>query len=751
MLRVIRLSVSASQRRWCAIDNVRNIGIIAHIDAGKTTTTERMLRVSNKKTKAGAVDQGTTTTDYMDQERERGITIQSALAHFDWGKDGKIWLIDTPGHADFTSEVEKTLRVTDGAVAVFDGVKGVEAQSKTVLLQTKRYKLPFISYVNKMDRKGADYEKVLSHLEEFVHIPVLPLQLPVFTEGRFFGVVDLIHLNLISWEGESKQTKPLPDDYKKAAHSLRARLLDSLSGVSDVIADTLLDCLDNDDDAGLAIDSSLIEKEVATACKARLATPAICGSSAKGMGVETLLDSVMSYLPSPRERSPLFAAHPSDLEVSSQFTKKDPLAAVIFKVSVSGREASSASRATLVRVYSGELRDGHRLLNSTRDKKQTVKGISIVHGEDFSKSIPSLGPGGIGCVWGLDHSYTGDTLIDSSSTRFELSGIHLPVPVVSSCFEPYSSKEQAKLDQALEVIQLEDPAIHVNINEFGQTVVSGMGSLHLDITKTKIERGWNIEVYPGHVKVKHREWFSSEGEMEHRFLTKEDNEMSAACNIKMRLTPVEPDSNGMVPTQSTVTMSLSEATLDGETLNKVKQKWFSELKRGVTQALGCGVLVYDEVCGVKIDIYDFETLPCASKETVGNAADYTTKLLMQKLRSEARLLEPIMKLEVTIHSTDIDMIASIRHDITSNRRGSVVSQIDGKDDTTLVCSVPSTELETYAPNLMAMSTGSATFVSSFEGFRVVYNDEIVQAAKTDSIGFTDDIGLDDDDDDDDQY
>ena len=736
MLRIVRLSVQ-HQRRWCSIDFVRNIGIIAHIDAGKTTTTERMLEVSKNKTRVGKVDSGTTTTDYMDQERERGITIQSALAHFNWGKDNKIWLIDTPGHADFTAEVEKTLRVTDGAVAVFDGVKGVEAQSKTVLLQTKKYKLPFISYVNKMDRAQANFEKVLADLESFIQIPTLPLQSPIYEDRAYVGFVDLISMKLVTWNsGNVVSSDELTDEQKENAHTLRVRLLDSLSGVSDIIADKYIECMDNNDDMGFQIPQSLIIKEIATACKNRLATPAICGSSAKGIGVETLLDSVVTYLPSPKERRALVATHPDDLVISNNFLKKDPLAAVVFKVVVNGRDSNSVSRATLVRVYSGELREGQKLLNSTRDKKQTVKAISTVHGEDFSQKTTSLGPGGIGCVWGLDHSYTGDTLCDSAGAPFQLGGITLPVPVVSSCFEPYSGRENHLLEQALEVVQLEDPAIHVHTNEFGQKVVSGMGVLHIEITKIKIERGWQIEIFTSHVKVKHREWFSSGDEVEHTFLTKENDEKSAACILRLRLTPKVVNEHGLVPTQSSVSMSLSETTMDTASLTKIKQKWFSEIKRGVLQALGCGVLVFDEVCGVNVDVLDFQTLSCASKETVANAADYTTKILMERLKDDAKLLEPIMRVEIIIHSTDLSIITSIRDDVMTNRRGTVISQQDGNQDTVLICSIPSTELETYASNLMSMSTGSATFVSSFEGFRVVHNEQVVQSARDDAIGWT---------------
>eukprot|EP00659_Diplonema_papillatum_P021886 gene21886-33625_t len=430
------------------IENVRNIGIVAHIDAGKTTTTERFLFASQHKTRMGEVDDGTTTTDYMDQERERGITIQSALTQVEW-RGHEVRIIDTPGHVDFTMEVERSLRVLDGAVAIFDAVNGVEAQSRTVLMQAEKYELPFVTYINKMDRPQADFVKAIDSVERLIGLPVLPIQAPLFEQNRFVGFTDLLTLECFKWSDSGEITKTTLNEehesvdngrssLKPDALRLRARLLDSLGGVSDKVFTEYIKALEDDDEAGLTVSMEMVNREIARASKSRLATVALCGSSGKNIAVPPVLDAAIDYLPSPRERPALVAHTPAGKVITTEFLEKDPLAVMVFKVIVQGQDVTTVARATLVR---------------------SVRSISKVDGDNFSVEADVLGPGSVGCVHGLDSSFTGDTLCADRKGSFVLEGVTVPVPVVSASLEPYSEKEDRILEKALEIVKLEDPSI----------------------------------------------------------------------------------------------------------------------------------------------------------------------------------------------------------------------------------------------------------------------------------------------------
>eukprot|EP01059_Diplonema_ambulator_P008806 TRINITY_DN1856_c0_g1_i2.p1 TRINITY_DN1856_c0_g1~~TRINITY_DN1856_c0_g1_i2.p1 ORF type:complete len:737 (+),score=150.87 TRINITY_DN1856_c0_g1_i2:118-2328(+) len=713
------------------IRNVRNIGVVAHIDAGKTTTTERMLYFSEAKSKMGDVDMGNTTTDYMDQERERGITIQSALTKLKWGKIG-VWIIDTPGHVDFTMEVERTLRVLDGAVAVFDGVKGVEAQSRTVLQQAAKFQIPFITYVNKMDRSTANFTAAIDSVENLINIPVVPLQAPLVIADHFVGFADLLSMRFVRYTSmggvEVVPDAEVPKDQLATAKTLRMRLLDSLSGVSDVIADKYLECLDANDDEGMTIPPDLIKSELTKATKARKATPAVLGSSAKSIGIQPLLDAIADYLPSPVERPPLEAEEPAGKLISKEFKEKDPLAAVVFKVQVQGKDVKSVQRATLVRVYSGVLKPGMKVYNSTRDCAQTIKSISIVDGNDFSVSTDSLGPGGVGCVWGLNRSFTGDTLCADKTSSFVLEGVATPVPVVSMSVEPYSEREDTILEQALEVIQLEDPSISHSINEYGQTVLSGMGSLHLEVTKTKIERGWGLSLESGPVKIKHREYPVNEGTVVHTFNTVLGDPTSGACVLELSLQPIPVGEHELVSLDQEVTMSLSNMLEEEDTKRKLTLKWLPTIKRGVLQGLGAGPLVRDMVSGVKIDVASLKILPRGNEDTVGNAADYTTKLLLAQCRTD--LLEPCLEVTITIYNPSV--VDTISQDILGSRRGSIIDhQNPTKTTTVLTAVIPVSELTSYASNLLSLSGGEAHHTTRFKGYRIVSDGSVLEKVKED--------------------
>ncbi|KAJ9439554.1 Elongation factor G 2 [Diplonema papillatum] len=731
------------------IENVRNIGIVAHIDAGKTTTTERFLFASQHKTRMGEVDDGTTTTDYMDQERERGITIQSALTQVEW-RGHEVRIIDTPGHVDFTMEVERSLRVLDGAVAIFDAVNGVEAQSRTVLMQAEKYELPFVTYINKMDRPQADFVKAIDSVERLIGLPVLPIQAPLFEQNRFVGFTDLLTLECFKWSDSGEITKTTLNEehesvdngrssLKPDALRLRARLLDSLGGVSDKVFTEYIKALEDDDEAGLTVSMEMVNREIARASKSRLATVALCGSSGKNIAVPPVLDAAIDYLPSPRERPALVAHTPAGKVITTEFLEKDPLAVMVFKVIVQGQDVTTVARATLVRVYSGVLKAGTRIYNSTRDRMQSVRSISKVDGDNFSVEADVLGPGSVGCVHGLDSSFTGDTLCADRKGSFVLEGVTVPVPVVSASLEPYSEKEDRILEKALEIVKLEDPSISWSVNEYGQTVLSGMGALHVEVTKTKLERGWNLQLEQGPVKVKHREFISTPCEVEHTFLTKPEDPSSGACTMQLSLTPAELDENEMVDFGTepfvTVTMSLSDMVEDEDTKNKLRSKWLNPIKFGVHQGTGAGPLVREPVSAVTIDVTSFKVLPRANEDTVGNAADFTTKLLLQEGRAGSCLLEPCFLLEVIIfknqddpdhHKETLDNVVS---DLLSSRRGVILSQREGEKTIKLNSIVPVQEMDTYASDLLSVSNGEATFLASFHGYRIVRDSSVLDSVR----------------------
>ena len=717
------------------INLLRNIGIIAHIDAGKTTTTERMLYFSNHKKKLGEIELGTTTTDFMDQERERGITIQSALTYVQW-RGHHVNIIDTPGHADFCMEVERTLRVLDGAVAVFDGVKGVQAQSRMVLLQAEKYDIPFVTYVNKMDREKADFAMAIDSVEELLSVAVVPVQCPIFEQNRFIGIVDLIEMTSYRWAASGEITTTRFEDEEESVLQeqvalLRARMLDRLSGASDPIADAYLDCIDTDEQ-GLSISADLIKGELIAASLARRATAALCGSSGKNVGVQGLLDAVLSYLPSPLQRPPLVAQEPAGQVVSKDYSASESLAGLVFKVHIRGHDLASINRTTLVRLYSGTLKVGSRIYNSSRDAMETVKSISIVDGEDQSQQVSTLKPGWVACVTGLDRSYTGDTLCADKNSKFVLSGMQVPVPVVSCSLEAMSEKMDLILEKALPVIVKEDPSVMSEVDEFGQTVLMGMGALHLEVAKTKLERGWGLTLSSSPARVRHRECIVRERTVTHKFLTVPGKENSAACVMTLRVTPTPQLENAMVSNDIDVTMSLSENKEDEEGRWKLMTKWQNSIRRGVTQAMGAGPLVNEQVCGVTVDVVGFVPLTHANDDHIGNAADYTTKLLMEDAKRDTSLLEPCMRLEIVVYNSEA--VRDLVDDLLSKKRATILRQTEptSKDPKVLLEVIaPASTVQNFSAELASHTSGEAHFTSHFEGFRIADDPSVLDMVKRD--------------------
>ena len=713
------------------IQNIRNIGIVAHIDAGKTTTTECLLYSSKHKTRRGEIDEGNTTTDFMEQERERGITIQSALTYIKW-RDHHVNIIDTPGHVDFTMEVERGLRVLDGVVAVFDACKGVQAQSRKVLYQAEQNALPFITFVNKMDRQHADFDMSIASVEELLHKPVIPVQCPIF-DDKFVGVVDLINMRCLRYVGAtgehttsdlSEETQPV----QAAAKKMRVKMLDSLSGASDEIAELYLEAMDADDEAGLAIPKDVIITHLKEASLSRSATLALCGSAGSNIAITPVMDAILDYLPSPAQRPALIATEssiPNDV-ISTNFSDKDPLAALVFKVQITP-SGTGFERSSLIRLYSGTLRTGDRIYNSSRKCMQMVKSISIVDGADESTTVDVLHPGWVASIRGLDKSFTGDTLCASKANSFTLNAIELPVPVVSCSLETFSEKEDKVLESALAALEAEDPSLSHEINDWGQTALSGMGALHLEIAQSKLERNWGLSISTPKLHFRHHEFFTSAVTLAHKFMSNPDDASSAVCEITMTMRPKEIGKHDIVDALNEVEMSLTHNKQTEEDKRRMRNTWKQHITRGIELGFGSGILIREPVSGMHVDIEKFELLTRGNLDTVCNAADYTVKMLMEKVAKSAAMLEPVMELEIVVF--DKSVVEDVTTDLWGDKRGEVVSQTETPQSTNITAIVPAKLIQTYTSDLLGITSGKSHYTSKLHGYRIVRDDGVVQEVK----------------------
>ncbi|MCA2002628.1 MAG: elongation factor G, partial [Chloroflexi bacterium] len=451
------------------LEKYRNIGIIAHIDAGKTTTTERIMFYTGMTHRIGSVDEGTTVTDWMVQERERGITIVSAAVSAEWNGH-QINIIDTPGHIDFTAEVQRSLRVLDGGVVVFDAVQGVEPQSETVWRQADRYGVPRICFVNKMDRVGASYERTIETIIDRLGANPIPMQIPIGFEAGFKGVVNLLEMKAVVWQddlGKEPQVVEIPEDLKDAAKEARAKMVEKIAEIDDDLTMKFLE--------GHELGVEELKLALRKGVLANKATPVFCGSSLKNKGVQVLLDAVVDYLPSPADKPFITVSEPDNPENAFEVPARDdaPLAALVFKIVTD----PYVGRLAYIRVYSGVLTQGQTVLNSTKGKKERIGRLIRMHA-DHREDVTEIRAGDIGAVLGFKESFTGDTLCDNK--RLVLETISFPEPVISIAIEPKSTADQEKMGEALRKLAEEDPTLHVSSDEdSGQTILRGMGELHL--------------------------------------------------------------------------------------------------------------------------------------------------------------------------------------------------------------------------------------------------------------------------------
>jgi elongation factor G len=668
-----------------SLTKLRNIGIAAHIDAGKTTTTERILFYSGRTHRMGDVDDGTTTTDFDEEEQKRGITIYSAAVSCPW-KDHTINLIDTPGHVDFTAEVERSLRVLDGMIAVFSAREGVEAQSETVWRQATKYGVPRICFINKLDRVGADFEHVVTAIRTRLRgsNPV-PVQLPIGESDTFEGIIDLLDMKAMYFDAETKgsqiRTTPIPDAHVARASAAREALIEAACEGSDELMTKVLE------------DGVVSRAEVVAALRkltlAGKVHPVFCGSSLKYVGVQPLLDGVCDLLPSPLDVPPIKArdAKKDSLEHTLKCDAKGPLAAYAFKV-----VADKPLDLYFVRVYSGTLKANSRLVNTNRGEKENISKLYRMFAKR-RETIDHAVAGDIVALVGPKGVRTGDTLCESQGPQFVLERIKFPETVISVSIEPKSSRDRDKLVEALDALQRQDPTVAVKIDpETGQTLISGMGELHLEIQCHRIKTDHNVEVRVGTPRVSYRETLRSVGEAEHRF-DRRLGEKDHFATVRLR---VEPTGSTSGPGSVEVVNRLAEGTID--------KRFIPCIETGIRDAATTGVIGGYPVINCRVIIAGAMEHESDSTELAfESAARFAFEEAMKA--GGPLLLQPIMDVEVV---TPDDYFGSIVGDL--NSRGASIRDTEMRGhERVLKADAPLAEMFGYATKLRSLSQGRATF------------------------------------------
>ena len=668
------------------IQAIRNIGIIAHIDAGKTTVTERILYYTGKSHKMGEVHDGEAVMDWMPDEQERGITITSAVTTCHW-KDCDIQLIDTPGHVDFTIEVERSLRVLDGAIGVFCAVGGVEPQSETVWLQADKYHVPKIAFVNKMDRIGADFERVIDMMKSRLHAAPLVLQIPVGSEESFRGVIDLIHMKQILWDDDSLGAtfvqEDISEEYLETAQLHREKLMEMLAETDDQIMEAYL--------SESSVETGVLLEAVRKATIGLKLVPVLCGSALRNKGVQPLLDAIVQFLPSPADVPPIKGVHPQTGDsVECPPVDKAPLAALIFKVSMAeGRKLS------FIRIYSGKIKAGDDVFNPSRNKKEKLSRILQMHANKRDR-IEEAGAGSIVGVMGLKESSTGETLCQPSHPVL-LEKIEFYEPVISLAIEPATHSDQEKLDQVLEKFLAEDPTLRVKEDEnTGQKILSGMGELHLEIIISRMQREFNTSVHVGKPQVVYREAIEKEASATAVF----DREVAGQRHYAEVCITLKPLSRG------TGSRFVSEIPED-----KIPAPFIKSIETGVMESLESGALMGYPVVDIEAVLTDG-----ASHESQGTELAYKVGASMACKEALSKgapyLLDPIMDVEILV--PDLFM-GEVIGDL--NSRGGKIEAIEPKIGVQSIrASVPLARMFGYSTAIRSASQGRGTFTMQFSHF-----------------------------------
>ena len=675
--------------RQYAIEDYRNFGIMAHIDAGKTTTTERILYYSGKSHKIGEVHDGAATMDFMDQEAERGITITSAATTCFWtGRDGKkrrLNIIDTPGHVDFTIEVERSLRVLDGAVCVLDSNQGVEPQTETVWRQGDKYNVPRIIFSNKMDKTGADFFMCLADIKDKLGARAVPLQIPIGSEADFKGVVDLIKMKSVIWEGDGKDAKmvegEIPADLADKAAEFRAAMIEAAVEMDDAAMEAYLE--------GKEPDEATLRKLIRKATVTRAFYPMLCGSAFKNKGVQTLLDAVVDFLPSPLDREAYKGIDPKTGEESPRRpSDSEPLAMIAFKI----MSFEHVGSITFCRIYSGKLEQGMALANTSRDKKERAGRMYLMHAAD-REEIKEAYAGDIVALQGLKDTRTGETLCDPNKPVI-LEKMEFPEPVINLKIEPKTKADQEKMAIALNTMAVEDPSFRVSVDqESGETILKGMGELHLDIKVDILKRTYNVEANVGQPQVAYRETLARPADIDYTH-KKQTGGTGQFARVKLKLEPNETGKGNVF-----------ESSIVG---GSVPREYIPGVEKGVKSVWDNGVLIGFPLVDMKVTLYDGAFHEVDSSAI---AFEIATRAAMKEgcEKGGVKILEPIMDVEVV---TPGDFVGSIIGDINS-RRGQIRTQEMRGNATVIRAYVPLANMFGYVSQLRSMSTGRASYTMQF--------------------------------------
>ncbi|MFA7676489.1 MAG: elongation factor G [Candidatus Shapirobacteria bacterium] len=672
--------IKLTKNRDVPMDKVRNIGIIAHIDGGKTTTTERILFYTGKIHKIGSVDEGSTTTDSMVQEKERGITIQSACITTFW-HDYRLNIIDTPGHVDFTAEVERSLRVLDGAIMIFDANAGVQAQSETVWRQADKYGVPRIAFVNKMDKIGASFQGTLDSITEKLHSPICPVVIPVGEEHDHVGVVDLMNMEMIVYdkdeEGLEFTKKPVTDEYKDKALKARALMVERIAGEDEVLMEKFL----NDEEISVPELKATLRK----ACIARKLFPVYCGAAWRNKGIHPILDGIVDYLPSPLDLPPIEGYNP---ETNDVITRKpirtEPLSALLFKV----QSDPHVGTLSYVRVYSGTLKSGTEVYNTTKQKSERIGRLLLMHADKREGLEEGFAGEIVACI-GLKESTTGDTLCDANNI-ISLSPIQFAEPVISLSIEPATADDQEKMGAALNRLAVEDPTFRVTYNqETGQTIIAGMGELYLEIIVDRLKREFGVNVKTGSPQVAYRETISAKADGEGKYIHQSGGHgQYGHCKIK-----VEPKERGE-----------GYEFVNGVKGGAIPSNFIPAIEKGVKETLQKGIVAGFPATDIKVTVYDGTYHEVDSSEMAFKLAGaYAIKDAFAA--AKPLVLEPIMKFEV---NTPSEFLGSVIGDLSS-RRGQINGTEDSHGFTTIHAFVPLEAISGYATTIRSLTQGRGSF------------------------------------------
>ncbi len=674
------------------LERIRNIGIIAHIDAGKTTTTERVLYYTGVIHRMGETHEGTATMDSMDQERERGITISSAATTAFW-LDHQINIIDTPGHIDFTAEVQRSLRVLDGGVVVFDAVAGVEPQSETVWRQANGYNVPRICFVNKMDRTGADFKRTIGMIKDRLGANPVPIQYPIGEESSFRGIVDLLDMQAYYWNeddaGARVQTAPIPDEIMEAVEDARHHMMESIAETDD---DLMMRYLEGEE-----IDISELRTALRRATVENRATPVLCGSALRNRGIQRMLDAVVYYLPSPLDIPPIEGTNPYTDKVEIRHASFDePFSALVFKIVTD----PYVGRLAYFRVYSGVATVGDSVLNSTKDKRERIGRILRMH-SDHREDLKEIKAGDIAATLGQKNTFTGDTLTDAKAPII-LEAIEFPQPVINLAIEPKSNLDQDKMGNALRALSEEDPTFQVKVDEqTGQTVLSGMGELHLEVLVDRLMREFKVAANVGQPRVAYRETITRPvDKVEGRFV-RQSGGRGQFGHVVLRVEPLEPGA-GIV---------FENAIIGGS----IPREFIGPTEAGIREALESGVLAGYPVVDLKATLIDGSFHEVDSSEMAFKIAG---SMAIKEAQQQGKpvLLEPMMAIEVVAPEEYTgDVIGNL-----SANRGMIEGMELRSDGLQAVRAlVPLATMFGYATRLRSMTQGRGTFTMEFHHYAPV--------------------------------